>query len=107
MVVHVYVAVCLRTILEGGSSNIQREARMEPCSTPGAFEPSAAPRLIPQQTFQPPLDQPWMDRREGIMQGRVEELVDSFTPAGCVGFVVGLTYGCGLMGGGDFQQKVD
>lgn len=94
MAVHVYVyyaCVCLRTILEGGSTNIQREARMEPCGTPGASEPSAAPRLIPQQTFQPPLDQPWTDRRESIMRGGVEELEDSFTPAGCIGLVVGLT----------------
>lgn len=65
--VHVYVYVCLRTILYGGSSNIQREAMMEPCGTPGACEPSAAPRLIPQQTFQTPLDQPRTDRREGIV----------------------------------------
>lgn len=64
---------------------------MEPCGTPGAAEPSAAPRLIPQQTFQALLDQPWMDRREGIMWGRVEESEDSFTTVGCVGLVVGLT----------------
>lgn len=89
MAVHVYV--CLWTILEGGSSNIQREAKMEPCGTPGASKPSAAPRLIPQQTFQPPLDQPWTDRREGIEWGGAEELEDSLTPAGCIRLVVGLT----------------
>lgn len=85
------MCVCLLSILQGGSSDIQREVWMEPCGTPGAAEPSAAPRLIPQQTFQPPLDQPWVDRREGIMWGGMEELKDSFTPAGCVGIVVGLT----------------
>lgn len=81
----------VRPVLKGNSSDIQREARMEPCGTPGAAEPSAALRLIPQQTFQPPLDQPGMDRREGIMWGGVVELEDSFTPPGCVGLMVGLT----------------
>lgn len=85
------VRVCLRTILGGGSSDIQREARKEPCGTPWALEPSAAPRLIPQQTFQAPLDQRRMDRREGIVRGGAEEVEDSFTPAGCIGLPVGLT----------------
>lgn len=105
--VNVYVCACLRTILGGGSSNIQREARIEPCGTPGASEPSAAPRLIPQQTFQPPQDQPRIDRREVIVWGGVEELEDSFTTAGCLRIVAPLTQGSGSMGGGDFKQKVD
>lgn len=53
---------------------------MEPRGTPGAYEPSAAPRLIPRQTFQLRLDQPWMDRMEGIMWGGVEELGGFFYP---------------------------
>lgn len=81
-------AVCLQTSLKGGSSNIHREVRTKHCSTPGASEPSAAPRLIPQQTFQPPLDEPRKDRREGIMWGGVE---DSFTLAGCIKLMIGLT----------------
>lgn len=64
---------------------------MEPCVTPGAAEPSATPRLIPQQTLEHPLDQPRLDRREGIMWGGMEELKDSFTLAGHIGVVVGLT----------------
>lgn len=94
MAVHVYVYVCvcvLRSILEGGSSDFQREARMEPCGTPGAAEPSAAPRLIPQQTFQPPLDQSRTDRREGIKRGGAEKSEDSFTAARRAGLMVGLT----------------
>lgn len=80
---------------------------MELCSTPGASEPSAAPRLIPQQTFQLPLDEPQIDRREDIVRDGVKELEDSFTLAGCIGRVVQLTLGCGSVGGRDFQQKVD
>lgn len=97
------MCVFLLSILRGGSSDIQREVWMEPYATPGADEPSATSRLIPQQTLQPPLDEPLMDRREGIMWSEMEELKDSFTRAGSVGNVVGLTYGCGSMG----EQKVD
>lgn len=32
---------------------------------------------------------------------------DSFTPVGCKRLMVGMTGGCGLMGGGDFQQRAD
>lgn len=64
------MCVCFWAILEGGSFHIQRETMMEPCRTPGGSEPSAAPRLIPQQTLQLPLDQAEMDRRQSIVWGR-------------------------------------
>ena len=67
MAAHVYVYVRVFAVCRGGSSDIQREVWMKPYATPGADGPSATSRLIPQQTLQPPLDEPLMDRREGIM----------------------------------------
>lgn len=52
--------MCLWTTLAVSTGG----AGMEPRSTPGAATPSAAPRLIPQQTLELPLDQPWIDRQE-------------------------------------------
>lgn len=92
-------------ILEGGSSDIQREAGMEPRATPGAFQPSATPRLIPQQTSRAPLNQPLADGREGSIWGRGEGAGGFFYP-GRVHQAAGKTdLGWGSMGGQDFQAE--
>lgn len=55
-----------------------------PACTQGASEPSAAPRLIPHQTFLAAMDQPRIDRSDDIVLGGVKELEDSFTVVGCI-----------------------